>query len=205
MDNFNVSNFNTDTPQKKISLPKIIFIILGVVLIAEVIYAGWSLIPKSAGTPLPVQSNSNVEQSVSRISLTAPEQSFQVGDVIPVLVSIDSGGKNISGVDLIVQYDPEFLEITNEDLEVGQALDEYPFKSVDPEQGLVSISGITSLGNDFSGAAEFAALNFRAVSPGQTVLSVNFEKGSTVASNLVEVTSAQNILEETDDLELIIE
>lgn len=206
MDNFNVSNFNINNQPKKFSIPKIIFIILGVALIVEIIYAGWSLFPKSTNTPLSVvQSKQTAGQSAARISLTTPKQNFQVGEAVPVLVTINSGSKAISGVDFIVQYDPETLEITDKDLKAGSALDEYPFRSVDPEQGLVSISGISSLGNAFSGIGEFATLNFRAKGTGQTTLLISFEKNTTVASNLVDANSSQNILEEVDNLEVIIE
>lgn len=200
MDNFNAP---VNNQPKKFSVPKIIFIILGVALVAEVIYAGWSLFPKSAGSPLPV--TSNVEQSVARISLTASKQSFQLGEIIPVLVTIDSGSKTISGVDLIVQYDPAILEVAKEDLTPGQIMDEYPLRSVDQEQGLISISGISNLGNSFSGVGEFATINLRAKSAGETTLTIKFEKDTTVASNLVEASTSGNILEEVDNLDLLIE
>lgn len=188
---------------KKFSVPKIIFIVLGVALVAEVIYAGWSLFPKSVGGPLPVASN--VEQSVAGISLTAPKQSFQIDEIIPVLVTIDSGSKTISGVDLIVQYDPEILEVTKQGLIAGSIFDEYPLMSVDSEKGLISISGISNLGGSFAGKGEFVTLNFKAKQVGSTSLTVNFEKDITTASNLVEVNTSKNILEEVDNLEIIIE
>ncbi|MBI2196781.1 hypothetical protein HYU45_04205 [Candidatus Daviesbacteria bacterium] len=200
MDNFNVT---TDNLPKKFSVLKIIFIVLGVVLVVEIIYAGWTLFPKSGTTSPPVAGTT--ERSTARISLTAPQQSFQVGDLIPVSVILDSGLKTISGVDLIVRYDPEILEITKAGLSKGNILDEYPLMSVDSGSGLVSISGISSLGGGFAGKGEFATLNFKAKQTANTSLTINFEKDTTTASNLVEANTSKNILEEVDNLEITIE
>ncbi|MCR4305818.1 MAG: cohesin domain-containing protein [Candidatus Daviesbacteria bacterium] len=203
MDNFNVSNFNINNQPKKSSIPKIIFIILGVALIIELVYAGWSLFPKSISTPLSVTQTS--EQSIAGITLTTSKQSFRVGEIVPVSVMIDAGSKTISGVDLIIQYDPKILEVTKEDLIPGRVMDEYPLRSVDPNKGLVAVSGISSLGNGFSGAGEFAILNFKAKTQGRASLVINFEKGSTVASNLVKADTSENILEKVNNLEVTIE
>ncbi len=206
MNTFNAGNFNIDNQPKKFSVPKIIFIVLGVAVVIEIIYAVFSLWPKGTPTPLSlVQNTQTTEASIPRMSLAVSQLSFTVDEVVPVSVTVDTGSNSISGVDLIIQYDPEILEVSNEDIAVGDVMDEYPLRSVDAEQGLVSISGISSLGNSFLGKGELATINFKAKSAGQTSLLINFEKDTTVASNLVEANSSRNILGEVDNLEILIE
>jgi|Napbiome12C3dose_1001474.scaffolds.fasta_scaffold00001_135 hypothetical protein len=204
MDNFNVSNFNLNNQPKKFSLPKIIFIILGLVVLAEIIYASWTLLSNKAGTsPLPF--GQTLTQNAAKISLTTSQQAFQTGEIVPVKVTIDSGTKSITGVDLVLKYDPAILEITKENLVLGKIMDEYPLSSVDSKQGLISISGISSLDSGFSGSGEFATLNFKAKSAGKTSLVINFEKGTTIASNVVDANTSLNILEEVVNLEILIQ
>lgn len=203
MDTFNVSNFNLDNQPKKASLPKFIFIILGIAVVAELIYAGWSLLSNKSTSPLPLVQNTSA--SVPRISLTTPQQTVQVGSIVPVTIVMDTGNKTISGADLIIKYDPKVLEVTKNDLFAGKIFPEYPLLSVAPVQGLVAISGISSSTTGFTGSGEFARVNFKAKSSGKTNLVINFEKGSTTTSNLVEIGTSRNILEEATNLELLIQ
>ncbi len=179
--------------------PRIIFAILGFILLGEIVYA-----VKTLTLPVTPQSvfQAPVQQRMGRMSLEAPKASYNVAEVIPVSVMVDTGSKEVSGIDLIVQYDPKVFEATQAGLVKGKIMDEYPLMGVDSEKGLISISGISSLKSGFTGQGQFAAINFRTKSPGKTSLIINFQKGSTVFSNLVESSTVLNILDTVDNLEL---
>ncbi|EKD84796.1 MAG: hypothetical protein ACD_38C00158G0005 [uncultured bacterium] len=192
-----------DKIKKIFSGPKIIFAILGIVILIEFIYAFRVLTqPVSVAAPS-ISPAATIVKSGGRISLAAPKTSILVKEVIPVKVKIESGGNTLGGADVIIKYDPKILEATQGAIIRGAIFDEYPFVSLDSKTGLISISGISSIGEGFKGAeGDFATITFKAKSKGATSLSVDFQKGSTADSNLVEKDASRDILETIGNLEL---
>lgn len=186
-------------PKKIFTVPRIVFAILGMILLGEVIYAIRVL---TSPIPAPPPRNISIQKPVGKISLTAPKISFSTKDVVPVSVMVDTGGQTVDGVDLIVHFDPKILEATSGGIIQGRIFDEYPAVSVDSKTGLIAISGIASLESSFKGVGTFAIINLRAKKPGVTSLMIDFEKGSTVDSNVVETGTSKDILEVVDNLEL---
>lgn len=182
---------------------KIVFAILGAILLIEIIYAVRFL--TSPVTTPPPAGKAGTQSSVGKISLTSPKTNYKVMESIPVSVMIDTAGHIVDGVDLIVRFDPKILEATATGLIKGKILDEYPLVSLDAKQGLISISGISSLKTGFAGTGQFAALNLKARVPGVTSLTIDFKEGSTTDSNLVETSTSQDILQQIDNLELNIQ
>lgn len=201
MDNFN--NQNLQGTIKKFSVAKIIFIILGLVLLGEVIYAV-KVLTVPAPLPVPVR-RAEIKPTVGKISLSTPKTSFRVGEVMQIVASIDSGGNTVDGVDLVIKYNPKVLEATPGGLIKGKIFDEYPFLSVDSDKGLISISGISSLGNNFKGSGQFAVINFKAKALGTSSLVVDFTKDSTADSNMVEAGTSKDILEVVNNLSLTVQ
>lgn len=182
--------------------PKIIFAILGLVILAEVIYAVKALNVPTIVSVQQTTTTSAQTEIPGRISLSAPKTSYKVADLIPVSIAIDIGPKEISGADVIVSFDPNVLEVVPNGITKGRIFNEYPLLAQDAKKGKVSVSGISTLKNVFSGTGQFATINFKAKAPGKTSLVVNFQKGSTTESNLVEAASAKNILETVTNLDL---
>ncbi len=211
MDSLNVyvnNQTNNQTGPQKIksffTVPKIIFAVLGIVILVEVIFVVKSL--TSPASPLPqVSDQAGVISTISKISLSASKTNLNVGQMIPVELRVDTGGKSISGADLIIRFDPQVLEASGTAIIKGKIFDEYPLVSVDAKNGLISISGVSSINKSFKGSGQFALINFKAKIPGKTSLTVDFKKGSTTASNLVEAATSKNILDNVDNLELEIQ
>lgn len=186
-------------PRKIFTVSRIIFAILGIILLAEFIYAVRVL---TSPIPSPSPKSPSVQKTVGKISLTVPKTSFSVTEVVPVSVIVDTAQQTVDGVDLVVQFDPKILEASSAGMIKGRIFDEYPAVSVDSKKGLIAISGIASLENSFKGKGIFATLNLRAKTPGKTSLTIDFQKGSTTDSNLVETATSKDILEVVDNLEL---
>lgn len=194
-----------DNLKKFFSGPKIIFTILAVVLLAEVVYAVRVLTFPAPVAPTPPSAIKNtVLLTGGKISLNIPKTSFALNEVVSVNVMVESGGHDLNGVDLIIRYDPKTLEASAGGIAKGNIFDEYPLKSVDSKKGLIAISGISSLKSSFKGTGLFATINIKAKVPGKTALTIDFVKGSTSDSNLVEAGSARDILEAVNNLELTV-
>lgn len=183
----------------RVPVAKIIFAILGIVLLGEFIYAVRVL---TSPIPSPPPKSPSIQKTVGKISLTVPKTSFSVTEVVPVSVIVDTAGQTVDGVDLVVHFDPKILEASSAGMIQGRIFDEYPAVLVDSKKGLIAISGIASLENSFKGTGTFAAINLRAKTPGKTSLIIDFQKGSTTDSNLVETATSKDILEVVDNLEL---
>lgn len=199
MDNQTVPNIPKPSILKRLSLPKLIFIILGVVIVVELIFAVKSLrqtAPSPTKKLLPVSGGS--------ISLVSQKREYKVGDVVPVSVRVSTGGHPTDGTDLILKFDPKVLEATRSALRAGKIYSEYPLMSVDPA-GLIRISGIATLKDKvFNGIGVLAFIDFKARSAGKTALTVEFTQGKTDDSNIVEAKSAKDILEKAYNLELTV-
>ncbi len=182
---------------------KIVFAILGVILLAEVVYAVKVLV-FSAPPPPPVR-KTNIPKTVGKISLTVPKANVKVNEIVSVSVVIDTGGRTIDGADLVVRFDPKILEATPGGLVKGGLFDEYPLVAVDKKTGLISISGVNSLKKGYQGTGQFATLNLKAKLPGNTAITIDFNKGSTTDSNLTETGTAKDLLEAVDNLELVVQ
>lgn len=195
---------NNQSGSRRLWSPKIIFIVLGIVVLAEVIYAVKILIMPTSPSPASPKSVVSLP-TTAKISLTSAKLNYAVGEVIPVTVVVDTGGQSIDGVDLIVRFDPKALEIVPGSLAAGKIFSEYPLLAGDAKEGLISISGVSSANNSFTGQGEFAVLNLKAKLSGRTSLVIDFQKDMTTASNLVGSATSKNVLDTVDNLELQIQ
>lgn len=192
-------NDRLEKSKSAFSVTKIVFVILGIILLAEFIYAIRVL---TSPTPPPPPKTVSIQKSAAKISLNASNTNFQVKDSVPVSIILDTGSRKVDGVDVIVRFDPKILEASSGGIVKGKIFNEYPVASLDTKAGLVSISGVSSLANNFQGVDQFAMINFKAKAPGKTSLMVVFAKGSTTDSNIVETDTSKDILEAVDNLEL---
>lgn len=177
--------------------PKLIFVVLGAILLIEVIFA-----VKILAKPLPPPPPKIAPLTGAKIVLVSPKTTYNKGETVPVTVRLTTGGRNTSGVDVILRFDPKILEASASGIKRGNIYQEYPVASLDP-QGVVSVSGI-SVNKDFSGVGVFANVIFTAKASGQTSVKVDFQKDSTTDSNVVETGTTKDILDQVFNLDLTI-
>lgn len=187
----------------KIGLPKIIFLILGMIIIGEIGFAAWVLtrpVTKVSSTPLP-----KIEESAGRLILTAEKKIYKVNDVIKVTIG-QTGSKSVRGTDIVIKYDPKVLEATSGAFEKGTSYKEYSNLLVDSRLGTIQISGFTAINERaVSGTGVFGTLNFKAKQALKTQLTLDFTQGLTTDSNIVDAKSNQDILEKVFNLDLEIQ
>lgn len=178
---------------------KWLFIIVGVVVVAEIIWAVKSL---GGNTQLPgvIATQNIVNTQNASIILTVPKHTFKVGEKIPVVINIDSITAT-DGTDVILNYDPNLL-IATTPVAVGAIYEDYPFNSVDKKTGKISISGISNVVGGKIAQGIFGTATFEAKVLGKTTISVDFTKGSTIDSNIIESKTAKDLLGKVGNVEV---
>ena len=182
----------------KLLTRKNIFIVLGVIIGLEVIWAGWSLFKSSQVTQTsPVANQSQVQQTA--ITLSSAKSEYKVGEQIVVDINISSA-KQVDGADLIITYDPKML--TAKPATPGTIFSDYPQNTVDANLGKVSISGITAQPGGVVPDGEFGKVTFVAKAAGTTKIAFDFTAGQTGDTNVSETGTGKDILEEVSELEI---
>lgn len=177
--------------------PKLIFVILGVVLLIEIIFA-----IKTLTKPLPPPPPKLQPLTGAKLVLVSPKTSYNVGDTVPVTVRLATGGRSTTGTDLILKFDPKVLEATQGAIRRGSIYEEYSVTQLD-SKGTVTVSGISSQ-KGYNGIGLFGSVIFKAKAKGQTKISIDFQKDSTTDSNVVEAGTAKDILDQVFNLDLTI-
>lgn len=181
--------------------PKIIFLLLGIVVLGELIWGISKLL-----TPIPKPpSPARVVQKASdaQISLTASKSVLKVGDKVVVNVNVSTNRHSVSGVDLILKYDPKILQASSSSFIKSSIFPDYPLINVDNSKGIISISGVAGLNKKyFNGTGSFGSITFSAQALGQTSLDIQFTKGSTTDTNVFDAISNQDVLGKVSNVQL---
>lgn len=190
---------------------RFIFIILGVIIAAELIWAGWTLSKewtqsKIAPAPSPVirpQRTKVVKPTT--ISLVADKNQLKKGEKLTVAINISSEIAT-DGTDLIILYDPKLLSVNAQTpVTLGSLYDDFPLNKVDSESGRITISGISNKSGGTVANGLFGTVIFTAKKAGVAKISLDFTAGSTVDSNVIETDSGKDVLEKVNNLEVNIQ
>lgn len=197
-----INNLPRETPVAKIRgfLPRVL-LALAVLVIAYEVYLG----VKTLTAPVP-RANELQPLSGGKIALISTKISYRVGDVIPVLATVSTGGHISVGTDIILKYDPAILEASASSFfRKGRIYEQYPNVSLDSRTGIIKASGITSGGKSgFNGGNLFGTFILRARKEGKTNISIDFKKGATNDSNMVEAGKLNDILDKVYNLDIVI-
>lgn len=205
---FDLDNLIPSAPPKARPFIKLLVILVFFALAAVVAYSLFNFVQVFLKQNQKLASNKIVPISDGQIVLSSSVSKFQVGQIVPVKVKIQTGGHTVVGVDISLKFDPKYLSISSgsASFKKGTAFLEYPVTNIDSNEGVVRISGIASLAQiGFNGAGEFGVLNFIAKARGHTKISLNFVKDTTTDSNMLEFGSGDDILNFVNELSLNID
>jgi len=185
---------------------KIILGAVGLIVVLEIIWAGWILTRPSASSitrsTTPSASDTNKGSS---INLVASKTDVRVGENITVTASVFST-KSTDGVDLVLNFDPKLLQIeatsTASPVITSNLYSDYPLNQVDNTLGKVLVSGISSLDKGVIPNGALATLVFKAKAAGKASINVEFQKGKTNDSNITETKTSKDLLESVTNIEL---
>lgn len=180
---------------------KNILMLLGVVIVVEVLWAGWTLYQTNrqiSQTVLPPATKSQPTQ----IELQTDKTSVKVGEKFTVSIYMLSD-KSTDGADLIINYDPKLL--LAEQVILGTLYNEYPKNTIDVKESKVTVSGISTETGGIKPNGLFGSIVFTAKAPGSSGISLEFTPGSTVDTNVIEQGTGEDVLEKVNNLEVQIE
>lgn len=175
--------------------------LLGVVIVVEVLWAGWVL----------YQTNRQISQTVlppatkaqpTQIELVTDKTSVKVGEKFTVTINMLSD-KLTDGADLIINYDPQLM--LAEPVIVGTLYNEYPKNTIDVKEGKITVSGISTERAGIKPNGLFGSIVFTAKAPGSSAISLDFTPGSTVDTNVIEQGTGKDILEKVNNVEVKIQ
>lgn len=178
---------------------KNIFIILGVVIAVELIWALWFLVKGAQLQPAPAVITTQVPLPQTSIILSSAKAEYKLGEQIVVDVNISSA-KQVDGVDLIITYDPKVLSAQPAIL--STMFSDYPQNKVDSNLGKVSISGITTQTGGVIPEGNFGSISFVAKTAGITKIAFDFTAGQTGDTNVSQTGTGADILQKVNQLEI---
>lgn len=196
-----------DSLLSRIFRSKKVLLVIGVLILAEVIWAGYTL-------TRPVTVADVVDSGVigspptpgASITLTGPTTA-KVGEAFKIDLNITSLSKT-DAADVVITYDPKILEVVSTNgapVVTGNVYPEYPVNLNDSISGKISVSGASGVsGSTFSGNGVLGSISFKPKIVGSTQIGVDFTKGLTTESNIVATTTGGDILEEVTGLELMV-
>lgn len=189
-----------DEQIKKLLTRRNIFIVLGVIIAVELIWAGWFLVNSAQSKPTPTPSViTKPVAPPTAVTLTSLKTEYKKGEKITVAINISSS-KKVDGVDLIITYDPKVLSAQPATL--GIIFSDYPQNTADATLGKVSVSGITTRPGGVIPEGNFGTISFVAKTAGVTKIAFDFTPGQTVDTNVIESGTGKDILEKVNQLEL---
>lgn len=135
-----------------------------------------------------------------RIVLDKPK--VEVGQIVTAQVVFSLSGRRVSGSDVILKYDPQFLQVEGE-VSPGDFFAHYPRTEVDNRAGVVKVTAFQSVSTEPEEAdISLFKVKFRTIKEGETLLDFDFEKERTDLTTLVEQGTSRNILERVEGVEV---
>lgn len=126
------------------------------------------------------------------ISPASGDYTFSAGQSYPVGVIIDSGGKSVDGVDVIINFDPKKVQIVGDAVSPTSMFERFPLNRVDNVSGKILFSALTFSPKPEAGIV--ATFRFRPLAPGPVNFNFDFTLGSTTDSNIAEHGTAKDVL-----------
>ncbi len=125
----------------------------------------------------------------------SPASGSTVSGTFSVTLSLtDLAGKEVSGVDVYLNYEPGKLEAQEISTTEG-IFTSYPLKTVDSTDGKIAIGASASAFSPVTTSGTIATITFKALATsGSTTLSFDYTAGSTTDSNITESGTATDIL-----------
>lgn len=126
------------------------------------------------------------------LSLTPATGEYAFSSVIPVGIIVDSSGKAIDGVDVIINFDPKKVKVLDNKIAGANFFENIPVNNVDNVAGKITFSGLTFSPKPVTGI--IGTFRFQPLVKGEVDFAFNFTLGSTTDSNIAGSETAKDIL-----------
>lgn len=131
---------------------------------------------------------------MATLSLSPSSGTFNRGCKLTVNINLDTGNAPTDGTDVYLFYDP--TRFKGDSITSGTIYSDYPGNNIDTQQGKITVTGLASISQAFTGSGTLATINFTVLDnapTGSTQVKFDFDpmnKGKTTDSNVVERGSA---------------
>lgn len=121
------------------------------------------------------------------LSFSPAQKTVKIGEEFDVELTLDTKGVETSGTDVIINFDPTLVQILN--VRPGLLYQEYPVNEIDSTAGKIGFSAVAIPPKAFSGKGTLAYLKLKGLKAGTAALTIEFTRGETTDSNVVQVES----------------
>lgn len=117
-----------------------------------------------------------------------------------IKVFLNTNNQEVGGVDLVLKYNPQLIEIENNTIKPGVIFDYYRDRLVDNKKGIIRLS---SLGK-FKGQGTFATFKIKGKSPGEGKVEIVTPKVSLDSTVVWDLEKKENLLGTTQSLSVLV-
>jgi len=152
-------------------------------------------LPEGISSPF----NLKVPRKTPKVFLEMRVSSNQTSssEILPVSLYLNTQGKKVDGIGIVILYDPKFLKIDASGIVAeNPELSKIIFPVKEAPEGELRFSLISSVNGYFQGKGKIATLNFEILQEGVTDLNFKFRPGATDDCNVVLYKKGVDILEE---------
>jgi len=125
---------------------------------------------------------------------------LETNEVFQIDVTLNTQGQESGGVDVVVSFDPDILELVGNTIEPGIIFGNYFGRRVDRRKGIVQISAT----GQFSGQGKVASLSFRPLKRGETGVNLIFQIGGAQECAVWNTTEKKDLLKTVNGTKITI-
>lgn len=186
---------------------KIILVVLAILLVLESLWA-ISFIKGSKKITSQTAVPEKPKEKIASITLEPASIETKIGQQFIVKVNVDTNNRTVNGVDAVIDYDPEFLEVVDQDdqtpgvqAKAGDLFNKLLVNDVNPVDGMINLTAsiISPDAKPVSGKGTLASITFVPKQEGATRLITIFDYTKTNTSNVMEAKTSKSILTNVSD------
>lgn len=145
------------------------------------------------------------EEKVGKMSISVSPEKLLIGENGFLTVNFLAPEYKLYGADVILLYDPQFIEVRQDSLSFGDYFNSFPRQQVDQENGIIKVTAISGRQENMKNEDKLFSFEFTALKAGQTKVDFDFKLGETNTTTLVEKETSKNILETVEGITINIE
>lgn len=145
-------------------------------------------------TATPQNLTTKAAEATATLSLSpaSGDFAFTPGTSYPVGIIIDSAGKAVDGVDVIVNFDPKLVRVEGGKVSTTNLFEQYMVNSVDNVKGQIKLGALTFTAKPVTGIV--GTFKFTPLVAGNLTFVYLFTPGATTDTNVAEHGTARDIL-----------
>lgn len=173
------------------------------ILVVAAVVGGVTLVNINKQNNGSVVTYADVPVGSARLALTKEANTVKVGEEFTVDVLLSTGTDATSGVDTVLRYDPNIIEVVDADtaasgiqIKAGSLFDFVPFNSTTLATGVISFSASQQPTSKPVTVSEgkLATVTFKAKAAGKSDVSFEFTPGLLSDSNVVKPSDGRDLL-----------